>query len=372
MAQSKRILVIGNYSADNQQSMERFGTLLVSIYKSRYLVTYISPPVIFFRLPFVTKQFRKYLAYIDKLLLFPLWLTLNQSKFSLFHIVDHGNAYYSFFLKPEKTIITCHDLLAVRGAQGDPLAACPASPLGPWLQRLIMAGLRRPHRLTFVSQATYKDYQRIGFYPSSQLHRIIPNCLNASFTPDSSGISLEVLDKSKIPNFPFLLMVGSALPRKNRIMGLKLLKLLGNSSGCHLVFAGSPLTIDESSFISTNNLDNRFHSIVRPDHSLLNMLYCSAHALIFPSLSEGFGWPIIEAQACGCPVIASNTTSIPEVVGIGGLLAHPNDVKEFANHVKTLEVNVKRRCLIDYGFANVNRFSVSSVSTSYINFALKC
>ena len=102
------------------------------------------------------------------------------------------------------------------------------------------------------------------------------------------------------------------------------------------------------------------------------MLYCSAHALIFPSLSEGFGWPIIEAQACGCPVIASNTTSIPEVVGIGGLLAHPNDVKDFANHVKTLEVNDIRCCLIDYGFANVNRFSVSSVTTSYINFSLKC
>lgn len=364
-----KVLVIGNYSADKQQSMERFASLLLAIYKPRSFVSYSSPRVIFGRISVLPALVRKYLAYIDKLLIFPLWLKLNQKKFDIIHIADHGNAFYSFFLNPDKTIITCHDLLAVRGAIGDPLAACPASPLGPWLQRLIMAGLRRPHRLTFVSNATYKDYQKIGKYPTTQLHKIIPNCLNANFDSELSRIPLDILECNKVPKLPYLLMVGSALPRKNRFLALKLIHHLSKSSNYQLVFAGSPLTNNESSFISTLSLERRFHSIERPSHSLLNMLYCQAHALIFPSLSEGFGWPLIEAQACGCPVIASNTTSIPEVVGLGGLLADPNDVYAFANHVKSLELLDNRRNLIQFGFDNIQRFTVATVASSYRDFA---
>jgi glycosyltransferase involved in cell wall biosynthesis len=369
MAISRKVLVIGNYSDDNQQSMNRFGALLFAIYQSTSSVTYVSPPVIFGRIAFMPGILRKYLAYIDKLLLFPLRLLFIKKNFNIYHIIDHGNAYYSFFLNPAKTIITCHDLLAVRGARGDIQVACPASPLGPWLQYLIMEGLRRSRRLTFVSKATYIDYQKIGIYPESQLHKVIPNCLNASFSPDPKSIPKDMLDYKKVPKLPYLLMVGSALPRKNRLLGLKLLEHLRDLSNYQLVFAGDPLTKDESSFISANFLEGRIHSIVRPSHSLLNMLYCYSHALIFPSLSEGFGWPLIEAQACGCPVIASNTTSIPEVVGAAGLLADPNDVVAFANHVNTLEILDERRKFKEYGFHNIKRFSVNTVTSAYQQFA---
>lgn len=369
MINSPQILVIGNYSADNQQSMERFSALLLSIYKPISDVMYVSPPVVFGRITFIPDKARKYLAYIDKLVIFPIWLLRNKRNFRIIHIADHGNAYYSYFLDPSRTIITCHDLLAVRGAKGDPLAVCPASPLGPWLQQLIMAGLRRSHRLTFVSHATYADYQQIGSYSKSQLHKIIPNCLNARFIPEASSIAIDIADYRKVPESPYLLMVGSALPRKNRMLGLNLLKHLSRSSNYRLVFAGAPLTNNESRFLTLNSLEDRLHSIVRPSHTLLNTLYCCAHALIFPSFSEGFGWPLIEAQACGCPVIASNSTSIPEVVGLGGLLADPNNVLSFANHISTLEILDERRKLIEYGFENIKRFSFTSVAQSYRDFA---
>ena len=110
-------------------------------------------------------------------------------------------------------------------------------------------------------------------------------------------------------------MVGSSHPRKNRTLALQLLEHLGPSSPYMVVFAGAPLTVAHQTFRACHPLGDRLISIEEPSHALLNRLYCHAHALLFPSFSEGFGWPLVEAQTCHCPVIASPTTSIPEVAG---------------------------------------------------------
>jgi glycosyltransferase involved in cell wall biosynthesis len=102
---------------------------------------------------------------------------------------------------------------------------------------------------------------------------------------------------------------------------------------------------------------------------LLNHLYCSAHALLFPSYSEGFGWPLLEAQTCCCPVIASPTTSIPEVAGDGALYADPTDVQSFATHVLALEDAAERNRLIALGQDNTRRYDPVVVRDAYRLFA---
>jgi len=369
---SRTILVVGNYPADHQQSMIRVAQLLVRSYiQNGHQVKLVQPPVCVTRLPGLPAVARKYLAYVDKLVLFPLWLVLRARSFDLVHIADHSNAFYSFCVKPRRCIVTCHDLLAMRGAMGDASAACEASAIGVWLQRLIMAGLRRPAGVSFISQATFNDFQSLIGHPPRQRHAVIHLPLNAPFTPDPDPFALPKAEQVQLPPRPFLLMVGSALPRKNRALSLRVLELLGESSPYRLVFAGEALTPDERSFVDTHPLGDRVLSIVGPSHACLNVLYGQAHALLFPSLSEGFGWPLIEAQASGCPVIASTTTSIPEVAGTGALYGEPQDAEAFAAHVMDLEHPGLRAQMIERGFANTRRFTPESFADVITQFALQ-
>jgi glycosyltransferase involved in cell wall biosynthesis len=367
----RRILVVGNYPADQQQSMIRFAHLLVSLYQPYAQVHLIQPFVLVTRLPGLPAVARKYLAYIDKLLLFPLWLALRARSYEMVHIADHSNAFYAFCCPQKRCIVTCHDLLAVRGAMGDPVVACKPSVIGIWLQRLIMAGLRRPGAVAFVSQASFNDFRRLVGASSGQRHAVIPNSLNAPFRVDLADLDLTAEEQRLIPAEPFLLMVGSGHPRKNRLLALHLLLELGAGSPYRLVFAGAPFTPADQSFIAEHQLTSRVHVIERASHALLNYLYCLAHALLFPSLAEGFGWPLIEAQACGCPVIASTTTSIPEVAGEAALFAEPHDVATFASHVRALEDPATRARLIRQGDINLRRFDSEVISRAYTTFALQ-
>ena len=367
---SRGILVVGNYPADQQQSMMRFAHLLVRFYQPHAVVQLIRPPVLVARLSVLPAVVRKYLAYIDKLLLFPLWLVLRSRSYRLVHIADQGNAFYAFFCPRKRCIVTCHDLLAMRGAMGDPAVACEPSPIGIWLQRLIMAGLRRPEAVVFDSQSSFNDFQRLVGSPSSQRHAVIPIPLNAPFTADLSTIKLTSEEQRLISVKPYLLMVGSGQPRKNRLLALSLLLEMSDSFPYNLVLAGAPLTATDLTFIAKHQLGDHVQSIVRPSHALLNHLYGRAHALLFPSLAEGFGWPLLEAQACGCPVIASTTTSIPEVAGDGALYAGTHDVTTFANHVRALEDPSTRARLIHQGEVNLRRYDPEVISLAYSNFAL--
>ena len=351
--------------------MFRYEHLLLSIYRQAGHVVLIEPPRLVAHLPGMPVIAQKYLAYIDKLLLFPLWLAICTSRYDKVHIADHGNAYYSFCCSRNKCIVTCHDMLAVRAAFGDSTTHCKPSPIGIWLQRLILAGLKRAGAVVFVSKATMKDYQRLIGIPDGQRQVVIPNALNAPFCHDPEAFPLTPADASQVPKIPYLMMVGSALPRKNRSLAIKLLEFLGTTSPYSVVFAGASLTEAEQSFRSNHPFGDRIISIERPSHALLNRLYCEAHALLFPSFSEGFGWPLVEAQTCHCPVIASPTTSIPEVAGEGALYAEPTDVAGFASHVRTLEHPAVRACLIERGIANTRRYTAEVVGEAYRRFAFE-
>jgi glycosyltransferase involved in cell wall biosynthesis len=114
-------------------------------------------------------------------------------------------------------------------------------------------------------------------------------------------------------------------------------------------------------------LRERARIIVKPDHNTLVALYSSCEAFIFPSYSEGFGWPVIEAQACGAPVIASNIEPMPEVSGGAALYADPSDPEAFAEALLTLQNLTTRALLVQRGFANSGRFEPAHMIQAYLN-----
>jgi glycosyltransferase involved in cell wall biosynthesis len=87
--------------------------------------------------------------------------------------------------------------------------------------------------------------------------------------------------------------------------------------------------------------------------------------MIFPSYSEGYGWPVLEAQACGCPVLCSNVTSLPEIAGPAAMLFAPDDAQGFADAIVALSNPTLRAAPVAAGLANAASFSEDRMFDAY-------
>ncbi|MCS7179243.1 MAG: glycosyltransferase family 1 protein [Anaerolineae bacterium] len=156
----------------------------------------------------------------------------------------------------------------------------------------------------------------------------------------------------------YFLYLGTLQPRKN--LHRLVMAFARLSTRSVLVLAGRQGWLSESLFawVRRLGLEKRvlFPGYIPAEDRA--PLLSGARAFVFPSLYEGFGLPVLEAQACGCPVICSSTSSLPEVAGDGALLVPPDDVAALADAMARLEADPDlRRELIERGLANLRRFS---------------
>ncbi|RDC66095.1 glycosyltransferase family 4 protein [Adhaeribacter pallidiroseus] len=372
-----RIILIGNYPPDKQESMIRFAEMLNAGFRESGLQTEIWWPTVFFGtvVKVTNTGLGKWIGYFDKWIVFPLILwwrlqtkTLLHSRVQ-FHICDHSNSLYLKYLPTDQTSITCHDVLAIRGSLGYTDAYAPASGFGKILQKWILYYLIRAKKMASVSQLTLNQLQELGTAPINMKKewRVIHNAFNADFKPIAKEKFKNLLNKVGFnTEMPFLLHVGSGQPRKNRGLLLLMVKALGSKWAGNVVLAGE--AVDEAFLKQAEalGLRHRVISVVKPNHDTLVALYNACDAFVFPSFSEGFGWPIIEAQACGAPVITSNIEPMPEVSGGGALLADPNSPADFANAFLALHDLATRAILIKRGFENAKRFELRQMVAAYL------
>jgi glycosyltransferase involved in cell wall biosynthesis len=365
------IVLIGNYPPDRQQSMERFTVMLANgLRKSDVTVEVWKPTVCFGRIAKSTiSGFGKWLGYIDKWILFPIVLRLMRWKYKAyrFHICDHSNAPYLAHLPQARSSITCHDVLAIRGAIGHADAYCPASRMGKILQRWILSNLLRAQHVASVSDMTMRQLTQLA---NRDLPRegwsVILNGFNAPFSPIPIDIANQQLEPFGITESTrFILHVGSDLTRKNRGALLDMVVAIGAAWDGVICFAGHPMENQLRSKAQSLGLTDRIIEVLSPDHETLVALYSRCDAFIFPSYSEGFGWPVIEAQACGAPVIASNIEPMPEVSGGAAIHASPDNVQEFVDAFIRLQNPTERETLIQRGFENCKRFEVDIMIEKY-------
>src|SRR5947208_11705205 len=156
------ILLIGNYPLERQQSMERFAMMMLDgLTAAGIQAEVIRPQPFFGRFRFAGRVIGKWLAYLDKFVLFRRALARKlRERPALVHICDHSNAMYSKAVRELPVVVTCHDLLAVRGALGE-ATDCPASAPGRILQRWIVRGLESAAAVACVSRATLRDAERL-------------------------------------------------------------------------------------------------------------------------------------------------------------------------------------------------------------------
>jgi len=165
---------------------------------------------------------------------------------------------------------------------------------------------------------------------------------------------------------PFVLHVGSNLRRKNRDGVLRIFAKTAARWNGQLVFAGQPLSAELRDLAKSLGIAERVIEVHKPDNALLEALYNRATALLFPSRFEGFGWPIIEAQACGCPVVCSTSGPLPEVVGEGGLSRPVEDEAGMADDVLRLADPEERSRWAKRALLNIERFSTEQMIRSYL------
>ena len=176
-------------------------------------------------------------------------------------------------------------------------------------------------------------------------------------------------------NCEYILFVGSEQPRKNfpsLLNAFSLLKKYKEFKNLKLVKIGSPgLELDRKTsleFIEKLNLQKEVIFTGFIPEAKLPIYYSNAACLVLPSLHEGFGLPILEAMACGCPVITSNVTSLPEVTGDSAILIDPLDVESIVSSIKEVLSDKRlREKLIMKGFTQANKFSWDKTATKTLD-----
>ena len=366
------VLLIGNYEPDQQQSMLRFNSMMLhGLEAAGVAAELIRPEPVLGRLRVAGLFVAKWLGYVDKYLLFPLALKRRLSAGAmLVHILDHSNAVYVSRADRLPVVVTCHDLLAVRGGLGEE-TDCPASATGKILQRWILAGLRKATAVVCVSKATLADAERLlgGSNTTAPKLEVVNLGLNYPFRPlqrEEAEKRLSAVATGLDLSKPFVLHVGSALKRKNRDGVLRIFAHARDKWDGQLVFAGDPLTPEMHSLANELGIADRVIEIVLPDSPLLEALYARATALIFPSRYEGFGWPIAEALACSCPVICSDSGPMPEAAGEAGLIHPVENEQAFAADILRLADPTERQRWSEKSLRSAERFSAENMIAAYI------
>jgi glycosyltransferase involved in cell wall biosynthesis len=183
--------------------------------------------------------------------------------------------------------------------------------------------------LTFSDHASDEIAATLGI-ARDQL-KTVPLATGRQFRPIAEPHAItEQLSRWGLEKGQYLLSVGTLEPRKNHCLILEAYERLRAQRrlprGCKLVFAGSRGWMYEPILERIDSLGLREEVVIISPADPLEYLYNGALMMIFPSFMEGFGLPPLEAMSCGTPVIASNASSLPEVVGDAGIMIDPHDV----------------------------------------------
>lgn len=359
-----RFLLVGNFRSDTQQSMLRYGAWLERSLAARgHQVKLVAPRPFFARLSH-NSVWSKYLGYVDKFVLFPPRLRRMAKGFDLVHVLDHSNSMYLRAVRGTPSLITCHDVMAIRSARGE-IAATRTRWSGRIYQRWILSGLRGARHVLCVSSKTASDLRVLTGENGAEV-RVVSSPLNWGYRP-STTIPADLAARLGFrPGQPFLLHVGGNQWYKNRLGVLRLyarMVAMPEFSDSRLVLAGKPWSTAMRELIRADQIGDRVIELVGVTNEDLQALYSNALALLFPSLEEGFGWPILEAQACGCPVITTGRPPMTEVAGEAAIFIDPADPEAAA---RTIAAGLQNReQLIASGFRNQERFNEEKIVDQY-------
>ena len=274
----------------------------------------------------------------------------NIKKDNIKHLTSQELGYLVHHIPPEKTIINCHDLI-------------------PWVYdqersrrwRSNLEGMTRAGKIITVSQFSKEEITSHLNYPEEDI-QVIPDAVD----PDHFHPQAEPLDRARwggVESDRYLLYVGSETPRMNlRVLLEALAKLKNLIPGVKLLKIGEAQSYGAREILLKKVKDLELERDViflgYVAEKYLPGFYRTAEVLVYPCLYAGFGLPPLEAMACGTPVITSNTSSLPEVVGDAGLMFNPQGVDELVTKLyEVLTYQKLREKLVKRGLERARMFS---------------
>ncbi len=281
---------------------------------------------------------------------------LNKLK-DIIHLPNQHFGRYGNFLKGPY-IITVHDLIRYLDLKGYETYIHQPNRRDKFYLSLDYKGIKKATRIIAISEATKRDLMHHLGIPDKQISVVYLGVDHTTFRPSFQASKSE---------HPYILFVGSEHPRKNlptllrafkklkeqpRFKNLKLVKV-GKAGGPESNFRRETVSI-------VNSLDLNQEVVFTETVSEKDLVayYRGAECFVFPSLYEGFGLPPLEAMACGCPVISSDSSSLPEVVGEAAIKVSPHDTEGLAGALgKILTERELREDFIAKGAAQAARFS---------------
>lgn len=238
-------------------------------------------------------------------------------------------------------VFTIHDLTHIH---------CPES-RRPHVQlyyaTVMKRACRRAARIVTVSEFTRRQIIEWSEVAPEKVVNV-GNGIESTYHPQGDSYAL---------GFPYLLSVSNRKPHKNEFRIVEAFAKANLDPRMHLVFTGET-TEKLRRWIETQKVRSRVEFIGNVPEERLPSLYRGAQALIFPSLYEGFGLPILEAMACGTPVVTSNITAMPETAGFAALFVNPRSVEEIANAMERIIGDSSlRNQMRDRGIIRASEFS---------------
>ncbi|OAN37084.1 glycosyl transferase family 1 [Chloroflexus islandicus] len=265
----------------------------------------------------------------------------------------HGCLNVAPLLSPVPTVITIHDLAFIRFPQT--FRAYNRI----YLDLATRLSARRASRILAVSEHTKREVVGLLGIPSERVI-VTPNAARSHFHPPAPAAIEQLRARHGLPE-RFVLYVGTLEPRKNLTTLLEAFALVSQSvPDVPLLIGGGKGWMYEPIFarLEQLNLRDRVKFAGYIPEEELPLWYAAATVFVFPSIYEGFGMPPLEAMACGTPVITSNTSSLPEVVGDAGLMVAPTDPIALAEAIRRVLVDADLRAeLRQRGLARARRFS---------------
>jgi len=271
------------------------------------------------------------------------------SHFDLFHIVDHSYSQLVHRLPPERTIVTCHDLDTFRSVLDPTLER--RSALFRAMTRHILDGLRKAGHIACDSNATRDALVAKAGIPLERT-TVVPNGPHPSCSPNPEPAADVEAARLLGPRSGFvdILHVGSTIPRKRIDILLRVFKAardthrreaIDGGVGLRLIRVGGPFTAAQQALVRELGIGDAIVVLPIIDRATLASVYRRSALLLMPSEREGFGLPVLEAMACGTPVVASDVEAMREVGGFAATYCPVEEVDAW--HAAVIRLLRERR-----------------------------
>lgn len=274
---------------------------------------------------------------LNRFLYYPRYLASRAGQLDIFHIVDHSYAHLVHGLPAQRVIVTCHDLDAIRCIV-DPASARRSLVLRAMARR-ILSGLQTAALVACVSAATRDELLAYGVVPAERTV-IVPNGLDPVFSPiprQPAESRADALLGEQCRGRICILHVGSTIARKRIDTLLQAFAAARKSCPEMLLLrVGGAFDRDQRELLSRLKLGGSVIELPFLDRPTLAAVYRRAAMLVLPSQAEGFGLPVIEALACGTPVIASDLPALHEAGGEAAVYCPVGDPARWADAILTV------------------------------------